>query len=262
MNDSTTSEPRSAAPVRRAPAGPTVVIGSTLFALGMLLLTLVFAPLSLLLLPLPFDRRYRVISQWARINLWWLEKTCGLRATVEGREHIPETPTLVMSKHQSAWETLALQTLFSPQVWVVKRELLRIPLFGWGLATLRPIAIDRRSGRQAVQQVVDQGLQRLEAAQWVVMFPEGTRVAPGERGRYRIGGGVLAEASGRPVLPVAHNAGEYWPRHGFLKRPGTIRMVIGPPIPSQGSSAAEIMARVEAWIEDTVAAISETGAKT
>ena len=230
--------------------------GSTLFALGLFVSTLVLGPLSLLTVPLPLRARFAFISLWARFNLWWLDRTCGLRFEVEGREHIPARPTVVMCKHQSAWETLALQTIFRPQVWVLKRELLWIPLFGWGLALLRPIAIDRRAGRRAIEQVVRQGIDRLARGAWVVVFPEGTRVAPRERGRYHIGGALLAERAGAPVVPVAHNAGEFWPRHGFLKRPGVIRLVIGPPIAVADRKAAEILEEVERWVEGTMARLS------
>ena len=229
---------------------------SLLFAAGAYASVLVFGPLALLTFLLPLRARFGFVSQWARFSLWWLEKTCHLGFEVEGRENIPATAAVVMCKHQSAWETLALQTVFRPQTWVLKRELLWVPLFGWGLAALAPIAIDRRAGRRAMDQVVRQGADRLARGIWVVVFPEGTRVAPGERGRYRIGGAVLAEHTGSPVVPVAHNAGEYWPRRGFVKRPGTIRMVIGPPIPASGRAAAEILADVQGWIEGTVTRIS------
>jgi len=238
--------------------GPTPAdyLRSLVFTLGLWGSTLIIVPLTLLTAPLPFRWRYRVVTVWTRFNLWSLEKTCGLSYRVEGREHIPGQPVIVMSKHQSAWETLALQLLFEPQVWVLKRELLWIPVFGWGLAMMRPIAIDRKSGRQAVGQIVEQGTRRLKEGCWVVIFPEGTRVAPGERKRYRLGGAVLAQNSRYPVLPVAHNAGEFWPRRSFLKRRGTIRMVVGPPIESKGRSAEAINRDVETWIEETVASIS------
>lgn len=236
-----------------------IVTRSLLFLVGQVTSTLVFAPLSLLTFALPYHMRYRFITQWSRFNLWWLKITCGVHSTVTGREHIPDGNAIILCKHQSAWETLALTRIFPPQVWVIKRELLRIPFFGWGLAMLEPIAIDRKSGRKAVRQLVEQGCRRLEQGRWVVVFPEGTRVAPGQRKRYGIGGGVLAEQSGYPVVPVAHNAGEHWPRRGFLKYPGTIRVVIGPPIETRGRSPEQITAAAEAWIEATVEGIS--GAK-
>lgn len=222
---------------------------SLLFALGMWLSTLVIAPLAVLTFPLPFAGRYAFISQWARFNLWWLRITCGLTYRVQGHENIPPGNAIVFCKHQSAWETLALQRIFPPQVWLLKRELLWVPFFGWGLAMLEPIAIDRRAGRRAVDQLVRQGKERLGNGRWVVIFPEGTRVPPGQTGRYGIGGAVLASASGYPVVPVAHNAGEFWPRRGFIKRPGVITVAVGPPIESRGKDPDVIKEEAKIWIE-------------
>lgn len=228
---------------------------SLIFSAGMLATLVVFALLSPLLMPFPFLVRYAVISRWARFVLWWLQLTCGVRYRVEGLEHLPTGAAIVLCKHQSTWETLILQKLLPPQVWVLKRELLWLPFFGWGLAALNPIAIDRKAGRKAIEQIVDQGKQRLAGGLWVVVFPEGTRVAPGEVRRYGIGGAVLAERSGYPVVPIAHNAGLFWGRREFLKRPGEIRIVIGPAIEPQGKTAQQINTEAEAWIEGTMAAI-------
>lgn len=220
-----------------------------------------FVPLVLLCTLLPFAVRYRVATLWARLSLAWLSFTCKLNYRVKGLDRIPDTTSIVFSKHQSTWETLALQKVFPPQVWVLKRELLWIPVFGWGLATMKPIAINRGAGRKAVEQLVEQGKQRLTNGLWVIVFPEGTRVAPGKRGRYRIGGAVLAERSGHPVVPVAHNAGEYWPRRSFIKRPGTIEVVIGEPIVTDGKDAATILKQAETWIESTMERISQVKAE-
>lgn len=237
-------------------ATPAVWIRSLLYAVVQWGITPIFALLAILLFPLPFPARFRVISKWAKINIWWLRITCGIRIRVQGREHIPAQPCIVLCKHQSAWETLFLQELFSPQVWVLKRSLLWVPFFGWGLAMMHPIAIDRGAGRKAVNQVVEQGQRRLADGAWVVIFPEGTRIAPGRKGRYRLGGAILAASAGVPVLPIAHNAGELWPRNSFLKWPGTIDLVIGPPIPSEQRTAEAIMADTEAWIEGVMQRIS------
>lgn len=210
----------------------------------------VYAPLSLLTIVLPFPWRYWFISRWACLQLWLLKVLCRLDYSVQGAEHLPPGAAIILSKHQSAWETLAFQKIFPPQTWVLKRELLWVPLFGWALMLLRPIAIDRSAGRRAVEQVVAQGRQRLQSGLWVVVFPEGTRVAPGRRGRYAIGGAVLAAETGYPVVPVAHNAGSFWPRRGFFKKPGTVRVAIGPVIDSRGKSAEEIRKLSEAWIEN------------
>ncbi|MFP5344578.1 MAG: lysophospholipid acyltransferase family protein, partial [Gammaproteobacteria bacterium] len=200
---------------------------------------------------------YRFISQWSYFNLWCLKKICRLRYEVHGREHIPQGACVILCKHQSAWETYALPRIFpQPLAWVCKRELLWIPFFGWGFAMLQPIAIDRGAGRRALDQLVEQGMQRLKQGRPVVIFPEGTRVAPGEKRRYAIGGAMLAEKSGYPVLPIAHNAGVFWPRNSFIKYPGTIRVVIGPVIESKGKSADEINAQAEKWIEGAASSLS------
>lgn len=232
-------------------------VRSLLFALGMWSSTLVISLLGLLTFPLPFAARYRFISQWARFNIWWLAKTCRLTYRVEGSENIPPHNAVILCKHQSTWETLALQLVFPPQIWLLKRELLWVPFFGWGLAMLEPIAIDRKAGRQAMRQLLNQGKQRLEDGRWVVIYPEGTRMAPGQKGNYAPGGAMLAAHCGYPVVPVAHNAGYYWPRRGFIKRPGVIRLVIGPVIDSQGKSASALNAEAEQWIEDTMVLIEK-----
>lgn len=234
-------------------------IRSVVFNLGMAVSAVIVAIFGILFVPFSFNVRYRVISQWARFNLWWLALTCGLRYEVEGRENIPAGTAIIFCKHQSAWETLALQELFPPQIWLLKRELLWIPFFGWGLALLEPIAINRSAGLRAMRQLVEQGIARLRAGRWVVIFPEGTRVTPGQRGIYHKGGALLAEKSGFPVVPVAHNAGEFWPRQGFLKKPGTIRVVIGPVIETQGRKPAEINALAETWIEAQMQQITRRG---
>ncbi|KAB7622740.1 1-acyl-sn-glycerol-3-phosphate acyltransferase [Alkalilimnicola sp. S0819] len=225
------------------------MLRSTLQFAFMIGSVLTMAFLGLFTFPFPYRWRYWFITRWTFMNLWFLRRVVGLDSEVQGTEHIPDTPCIVMAKHQSTWETLGLQQWFRPQTWVLKRELTLLPLFGWALKLLDPIAIDRKAGRDAVQQVVDKGRARLLLGRWVVVFPEGTRVLPGSKGRYRIGGAVLAEQTGVPVIPVAHNAGDFWARHQFVKRPGKIQVRIGPPIDTAGLDAGEIRARVEAWIE-------------
>jgi 1-acyl-sn-glycerol-3-phosphate acyltransferase len=231
---------------------------TTLFYLGMWLVTVPFGLAVPFLLPLAPRRRYAVITWWSRIVLAWLRLTCAVRFEVEGREHLPAGPAVVLAKHQSTWETLGFQSIFPAQTWVLKRELLRIPFFGWGLAATWPVAIDRAAGKEALRQVIDQGKERLAGGFWMIVFPEGTRVAPGTRGRYAVGGAMLAEKAGAPVVPVAHNAGEHWPKGGFIKYPGTIRVVIGPVIEPAGRKASEITSAAEAWIEGQMARITTT----
>lgn len=230
-----------------------MLVRSALFNAVMWLSVVIYAPLALLTTPLPFTWRYRFVTQWGRFHVWLARRLFGIGYHVEGRNHLPQSPAIVLSKHQSAWETLAFQEIFPPFVFILKRELMWIPLFGWGLALLKPIAIDRGAGQRALEQVVTQGRARLEQGIWVVVFPEGTRVAPGHRRRYKSGGAVLAAATGYPVVPVAHNAGHFWPRRSLVKKPGTIRVVIGPPIRTKGRTAEEINRQAEEWIEHTMA---------
>ena len=236
-----------------------ILIRSSLFSLGLVVSILIAVPITLLLLAVPFPARFRLVSNWARFILWWLRVTCRIDGDIEGLENITDQPAIIMCKHQSTWETLVIQILFPPQVWILKRELLWIPIYGWGLATMRPIAIDRSLGVRSLKQIVRQGTERLNAGLWVVVFPEGTRIAPGKRQKYHPGGGMLAEKSGYPVIPIAHNAGYLWPRNGFLKRPGTIKMVIGPPLQPRGKKAAQITREAEEWIEAAVAALPVPG---
>ncbi len=235
--------------IRFPPVTMRLRLRSTLFALGYCLSTLVYALPSVLTFPLPFRYRYAFISQWARFNLWWLGVTCDLRYRVEGREHLPSQPAVVLCKHQSAWETLALQVVLPPQVWLLKRELLWIPFFGWGLAVLEPIAIDRRARSSALRQFLDQGEARLRDGRWVIVFPEGTRIAPGRTAKFHPGGAKLAERTGAPVVPIAHNAGMHWRRRGFIKFPGTVVLRIGPVISPRGLTATQINERAFAWVE-------------
>lgn len=222
---------------------------SVLFAAALLLVTPPFAVLSVLSFPLSRMGRFRVISWWSKIMLFIARHACGLDYRVEGHENLPAEPCVILSKHQSAWETLAFQTVFPPQVHVLKRELLWIPFFGWGLAMMSPIAIDRAKGRTALRQLARLGKERIAQGFWVVIFPEGTRVTPGTQRKYQSGGAWLAVQTGAPVVPVAHNAGLYWPKNSFMKHPGTITMRIGPAIPTAGRDPAEVIAETERWIE-------------
>lgn len=225
------------------------IFRSALYMLLQIIITPPYAIFTLACFPLSPHNRYRVTSTWTRIMLFLLRNLCGVRYRIIGAENIPKTPSIVLSKHQSAWETLAFQEIFPPQVWVLKKELLRIPFFGWGLAMTSPIAIDRSARKKALEQIVEQGKDRLQQGFWIVIFPEGTRIPPGQRGKYRIGGAWLATHTNVPVVPVAHNAGELWGRNSFVKRPGTITVSIGQPIDPTGMEAGELNAQVEAWIE-------------
>src|SRR6266481_1047706 len=233
-----------------------LVIRSLIFLLLQIIITPLFSILALLTFPLHPMTRYRVISQWAKLMLVLLRVVCGIRYEVRGVENLPKQPCIVLCKHQSTWETLALQKIFPPQVWVLKRELLWIPFFGWALALTSPIAIKRSDGKGAMMQLLKQGRERLAQGFCVVLFPEGTRIPFGQRGKYKIGGALLAVSSGVPVVPVAHNAGRLWERNAFGKHPGLITMSIGAPIETQGAKAEEINARVEQWIENEIQQLS------
>lgn len=229
---------------------------SLLFTSFLFLSVPVFATGVLLLAPFGHQVYYRMAVGWARANLWLLDRLCGLRFEVEGLENIPQAPCVLYWKHESVWETMAGALLFPPQTWVVKRELMWLPFFGWGLALLKPIAINRKAGRTAVKQVMSQGRERLASGLFVVIYPEGTRVLPGQERRFGISGAALAKSAGRPILPVAHNAGDFWPRRSFLKRPGVIKVVIGAPIETHALGHDEITARGRAWIARTIERIS------
>ncbi len=229
-----------------------IFIRSLVFLLFQIVITPLYAVIAILTFPFPPITRYRIISGWALTMIWMLRVLCGIRMEVRGAENIPAQPCIVLCKHQSAWETMALQTVFPPQVWVLKRELLWLPFFGWGLAMTSPVAISRSNGREAIKQLLSQGKERLAQGFCVVIFPEGTRIPYGQRGKYKGGGAHLAVASAAQVVPVAHNAGKLWGKKSFLKFPGLITMSIGQPIDPQGLKAEEITQRVEEWIETEI----------
>ncbi len=208
-----------------------------------------FGLVGILILPLPRPWRYFIITRWSVFTLFWLRVTCGLRWRVTGWEHVPSSPCVILCKHQSAWETIALQLIFPRQSQVLKREILHLPFFGWGMASLNPIAIDRKAGAKALRHMLSEGKQRILDGWCVLIFPEGTRIPPGQQGRYSSGGAALAVQAGCPVVPVAHNAGVFWSRNSLRKEPGTIDVVVGPPIATTGRKAADINAEVERWIE-------------
>lgn len=225
-----------------------VVIRSSLFALFQALITPPFALLALCTFPLAPTTRYRLITAWSRLIVWGATRICGIRYRVLGVEHVPPAPFIVLAKHQSAWETLAFQMIFPRQTWVVKRELLWVPFFGWGLAMLSPIAIERAAGARALRQLLEQGRERLAQGLCIVMFPEGTRTAPGTHGPFHPGGAWLATQTATPVLPVAHDAGTLWRRKAFLKYPGIITVSVGAPIDPRGLTHEELNRRVEQWV--------------
>jgi 1-acyl-sn-glycerol-3-phosphate acyltransferase len=201
---------------------------------------------------LPFRKRFVLARVWGLVLLWALKWTCRLDYRIEGQENIPAGNHIALWKHSSSWETIAMAVVFPRQVWVLKRELLWIPVVGWGIRQLHAIAIDRKSGHSAVGQVVEQGKQRLDEGDWIIIFPEGTRMPHGQTRKYGVSGTLLALERDRLIVPVAHNAGSYWPRRGLMKKPGTVRVVIGRPIAPAGRDVREINREVQEWIESTV----------
>lgn len=229
-----------------------VLARSLVFFVALLLVTVAYSvPLALFGWAASFETRARVGRTWGSAILRLLRVICRLDYHIEGAANLPKAPCIVMSKHQSSWETIALRALLDPNhTWVLKRELLRIPFFGWALALFRPIAIDREAGRAAAKQLLREGKKALDDGLSVVIFPEGTRVAPGSKGRYGIGGALLAEHTGARIVPIAHNAGVFWARREIRKYPGTIQVVVGTPIETTGLSPLKINKAVEQWIEE------------
>jgi 1-acyl-sn-glycerol-3-phosphate acyltransferase len=232
-----------------------ILLRSFLFFIFLIVTTILIAGIGTLIgWAVPENKLPLIDSLWSRVNLWGLSAICGLHYRLKGAENIPEGSCIVFAKHQSAWETIALVSLIpGRKSWVLKRELLFVPIFGWIMWYYKPIAINRKSGKKSLQQIIEQGIERINSGCKIVVFPEGTRVAPGSRKRYGIGGALLAEKSGVPILPLAHNAGVFWRRRELRKYPGTIDIVIGPLIETRGLNAFEINERAEAWIEAKVA---------
>jgi 1-acyl-sn-glycerol-3-phosphate acyltransferase len=196
---------------------------------------------------MPYRVRFQfIIGLWTRFCLWWLRVTCGIRHRVHGLENLPARPCIVLCRHESTWETLFLQTLFAPQATLIKKELLQIPFFGWAFRSLRPIAIDRREPRAALKHLIREGEQRLRNDIWVVLFPEGTRLPPGQLGRFQPGGAALAAATGAPILLVGHNAGSCWPAHALVKNAGEIQVLISEPLETAGKATKEIQQQAAA----------------
>jgi len=232
-------------------------VRSLVYTLMLALVTLFFAVVVLVtaLLPLTVFQRYAVPRAWGHTLLWLLKVICRLDYVVEGRENLPKEPFISLWKHSSTWDTAAQMFVVPPAAWLLKREVTWIPLVGWAVRTYKPIAINRRAGHSAVNQVVKQGRERLAAGMGVIVYPEGTRVAAGQTRKYGISGALLATQTGAPIVPIAHNSGYFWARRSLLKKRGTIRLVIGRPIDPQGLEPREINERAQAWIEGEIARI-------
>lgn len=230
-----------------------LLLRSVLFTV---LMFITVVPYALLVVLFGFVNKafaWRFARAWGRLVDRMAGFLCGLHYVVEGRENFPDHASIVMAKHSSACETIMLLVIVPRHSWVLKRELIWLPFFGWALWAMRPIAINRSAGSSAVQQVLKQGCDRLARGMWVVIFPEGTRMPPGETRRYGMSGALLAQRAGVPIVPIAHNAGDFWPRRGWRKKPGTVRFVIGPSIDPTGREPREVNAEVQGWIEAKVA---------
>ena len=222
---------------------------SIIFTIGFSLVTAVMGFFSPLLKFVPHPLAYKILQLWANINLIWLRLTCGIQGEIRGTENLDlSEPALVLSNHQSTWETMYLLAKMPKMSWVIKQELLNIPFFGWGMRQSHPIAIDRSAGSSAMEQILENGKQRLDEGNWVCLFPEGTRVHPSKKVRFKAGGVKLAIHAERPIYPIAHNAGECWPRDGLLKTPGKITVSIGPRIEVTGKTTEQVLKEVETWI--------------
>ena len=234
------------------------VVRSVVFYAGYFAALLVIGVLFLPIAPfLPLAGRYRLLNLYNYFLMFWFRIACGVRYDIQGAHHLPDGPCVIHANHQSEWETVFLQVMKPPVCTVLKRELLRLPIFGWGLRLLHPISLDRSKPARAIKQVLSQGVSRLNTGLSVLIFPEGTRVEPGERRRYNKSGSVVACRAGVPVIPVAHNAGERWPGRHWVKRPGVLRVRIGEPIETAGRTSDEVLADVEAWIETQLIDISD-----
>ena len=232
-----------------------LILRSSVFWVWQILSTLVIGPFAVLFGLFSYRVGYWTAMLWIRSNVWGLRLICGVSWKVDGLENVPDQPCIVMSKHQSTWDAYFLPMTFYPAVYVAKRSLMYIPIFGWAIWVLKFIMIDRASGRSAVRQMVEQAKDRLARGRWILIFPEGTRRAVGAEPDYKIGGALVAKQTNTPVLPVAANAGEFWPRMGFIKWPGVITVIIGPLVSVEGKKSDQILAETQAWIESRMSEI-------
>lgn len=238
-------------------------VRSIIFYIGFSIITILVATNGVLIgWLLPFRWRTKMIAHvFGLLSIFWLRVCCGIKFEVEGVENIPDEPCIIASKHQSSWETYFLQSYFTPVVTILKKELLYIPFFGWGLRMVNQIAIDRKDGRSSIEQLVEQGTNRLKDNIWVLLFPEGTRIDIGKSKPYAKGGSVLAHESGYGILPMAHNAGLFWPAHQLIKYPGTVKVVFGPVIQPAGKEVPDITKEIEEWTETKTNELVDEGRK-
>lgn len=227
------------------------LIRSALFLLGMTLSTCLWVIPCIVARLFPYHICFAIVSSWCTFNVYWAKITCGIRYEITGLENIPDKPCVIMSNHQSTWETLAFPSIFPTLTWVIKKELLYVPLFGWGIASTQPIALDRKQGKKSFIQLIRDGKEKLALGRFILIFPEGTRIPYGEEKTLKIGGFVLAKKSKSDILPVAHDAGRLWPKQGFIKTPGTIHLHIGKPISTKDMDAEQLRDHYATWLKQT-----------
>lgn len=227
------------------------IIRSGIFLLGMAISTCLWVVPCIVARLFPYKICFAIVSSWCTFNVFWCRITCGIRYEITGLENIPDQACVIMSNHQSTWETLAYPSIFPTLTWVIKKELLYVPLFGWGIASTQPIALDRKQGKKAFQQLIKDGKDKLALDRFILIFPEGTRIPYDEERELKIGGFVLAKKAKTQILPVAHDAGRLWPRKGFLKTAGTIHLHIGKPISTEGSSTEQLRQQYADWLAAT-----------
>lgn len=225
-----------------------IYLRSALFYLGEALSTIPYLFIAIVALAFPVKVRSRIISGWAMFVAWWLKITCGLSHELINPENIPKKPCVFACNHSSTWEAIVTQTFLPSLAWVLKKELLKIPFFGWGLWASQPIAIDRQDKSTALDQVTNQGVQKLSQGRHVLIFPEGTRTRYGKIGKYKKGAAVLARAGNVPIVPIAHDAGKYWSKDSLWIKPGKIKCIVGPAISTQNKDDRQVMNEVKEWV--------------
>lgn len=230
---------------------------SLLYFLGSLLVLIILVTITLTLFPAPLRVRYAILVNWSKFCIWWLCITLNIKLKIIGKENIPKTPCVIISNHQSVWESIGLQTIYPYQTWVLKQELLWIPIFGWGLAMLKPIVINRGEKLKALKKVIKQGTEKIAEGIFVVIFPEGTRQPYGQLGEYQKGGVSIAKKANVDISPVYHNAGKVWPKGSFIKYPGTITVAVGKPISTIGKSTTILIKEVKDWTQEAAKNIAE-----
>ena len=227
------------------------ILRSTLFMLGFFVSTVLYAIPCVLVRVLPYRYCFAFVSSWCAFNVFWVRITCGIDYKISGLENIPDQACVIMSNHQSTWETLAFPRIFPTLTWVIKKELLYVPFFGWGIASVEPIALNRKQIKKAIQQLINDGKRKLALGRYILIFPEGTRIPYGEQRPLKVGGFLLAQKAGAAILPVAHDSGRLWPRRNFLKTAGTVNVRIGKPIPIDSKSAEELREIYANWLQTT-----------